>query len=259
MADKTDTARMENAEPEKLAVLLSEILDPQQGKAFFNPYQARLSAPGRRRAYTALVTQLGPRYARCSLENYELYDTGSVAEDRPSQAEVLDQIRPFARDMPARLRSGGGVVLFGRPGTGKDHLLAALAFSAVLQYGWEVRWVDGLTLFQNARTLIRKDGDERAFLRQYQEPPILVLSDPLPQKGDASPYATDLIRRILDRRYRDLKSTWCSLNVLCGEEAEDRLAGSIVDRLRDNSLCLECNWPSHRTRRSSATDGGNTQ
>ena len=69
----------------------------------------------------------------------------------------------------------------------------------------------------------------------------------VPPKGDASQYNADVLMRIVDRRYRDCKPTWLTLNVLDGEEAERRLASPIVDRVRHGSLCLECNWPSYRT------------
>lgn len=105
----------------------------------------------------------------------------------------------------------------------------------------------GLELFELARRLIRVDGDETTFVRDFVRPKILIVSDPVPPKGDASQYNADVLMRIVDRRYRESKSTWFTLNVLDGEEAERRLASPIVDRVRHGSLCLECNWPSYRT------------
>jgi DNA replication protein DnaC len=191
-----------------------------------------------------LSRRVGHRLAYVSFKSYLV--TEETAHNRPSQREVWNQIESFAWDLPARTRIGGGLVLFGRPGCGKDHLAVAAGYVAILQHGYSVQWVHGLELFELARRLIRVDADETTFVRDYVRPKILIVSDPIPPKGDASQYNADVLMRIVDRRYRDCKPTWLTLNVIDGEEAERRLASPIVDRVRHDSLCLECNWETHR-------------
>ena len=152
----------------------------------------------------------------------------------------------FAERIEERMLTGGGLLLWGRPGTGKDHLLCACMYWAILKHGWWTRWIDGLTLYQRARDMIGQPGSEEDFLRQFTDPTILAISDPVPPKGDTSPYATELVQKICDRRYRDCKSTWATMNVVDGADAAARMASSIIDRMKDKSLCLECNWPSFR-------------
>jgi DNA replication protein DnaC len=177
--------------------------------------------------------------------DYEV--TEEKAANRPSQAEVAKQVEDFAFDLTQRVKTGrGGLVLFGRPGTGKDHLAVAAGYAAIFQHGYSVRWIHGLDLFAKARKIISTNGDEEHFIREFVKPKILILSDPIPPKGDASQYNADVLMRIVDRRYRSRKPTWLTLNVIDGEEAERRLASPIVDRVRHGSLCLECNWPSYR-------------
>jgi len=190
------------------------------------------------------------RYARCEFANYDIYEPEQPQGlKRPSQLEAYNRVRQFAEEMPERLAEGGGLVLFGRPGTGKDHLLVACMFWAILRHGWRVNWVDGSNLYQEARDMIGTKERESDMIAKYTTPPILAISDPIPPKGDTTPYATDVVQRIVDRRYREMKSTWATLNVHDGAEAEGRLASPIIDRLRHNSLCLECNWQSHRERK----------
>lgn len=122
----------------------------------------------------------------------------------------------------------------------------AAANEAILRHGLTVDWLNGLELYAEIRRLIGNERDEMAFLRPFRKPSILILSDPLPPKGDASPYNADVLMRIIDERYRAMKPTWLTMNVADGDEAERRLASAVVDRVRDGSLCLECNWPSHR-------------
>jgi len=210
-----------------------------------DPWKDRMGIGSRVQNYHRLRHVLGPRYATCTLDNFEIYDTKS------NQAKVLGKIREFSKAIPERLRTGGGVILYGRPGTGKDHLLVALMYEAVLRHGWSAWWTHGPTMMAAARdSMFRENRPESEWkvASTYTEPMILTISDPLPPKGDASQHSTDLLQRIVEYRYRHLKSTWVSMNVRDGAEAERRLASALVDRLRHNSLALECNWESYRAR-----------
>ena len=236
---------------------LAEVLSELNVDRWKHPLSTRLTKGARIAVYSRLSARLGPRYAECNLENYEVDPTDNVTakqEDRLSQSEVYQQILLFASTMPDRkdgpLSQGGGLVLYGRPGTGKDHLMAALMFRAVLQIGWEVEWIDGNELAGRARRLVQRGSDDWDFVKEFTKPPILAISDLVRPKGDTSDWVTELLQRIIDRRSRDLKSTWATLNVHSGNEAEERLASPIIDRLRNNSLCLRCDWPTHRTGRN---------
>ncbi|KKM98621.1 hypothetical protein LCGC14_1156040 [marine sediment metagenome] len=235
-------------DPRNLDKLISEVLDAHQEDPFFRPWSKRLSKRSRQVHYEDVMLSLGPRYAECSFTNFNVYEE-TTNENRPSQRQVLDQIQAFAAEAPNRLAQGGGVVLFGKPGTGKDHLLCALAFWVILHYGFTVRWTGGPELYQRARDRIREDTEaERKMIKEYCETQILIISDPVPARGSISQYSADIVQRIIDRRYRGLLSTWATMNVHDGAEAEQRLASPIVDRLRHHALCLDCNWSSFRAR-----------
>lgn len=201
-----------------------------------------MSDDARRHALSVLVNQVGPRYARCTFENFDV--TEAKAEGRPSQREALWQVQAFAEGLSGG--ASGGLVLFGRPGTGKDHLMLAAAYTAVLRHGLRVEWENGSQLYQDIRRGIGENTPEYKLIQKYTNPYILMISDPVPPRGDTKDYAMDVVYRIIDRRYRDLKPTWSTLNVHSGEEAEKRMASSIIDRLRHNSLCVECNWETYR-------------
>jgi DNA replication protein DnaC len=110
-----------------------------------------------------------------------------------------------------------------------------------------VEWADVQTFFGTLRDLI---GDaqqsEQDLLDRFTKPAVLILSDLAPPAGDATDFQRNAIFRLIDRRYRDLRPTWVSLNVSGGAEAENRVGAQVIDRLRDAALILPCNWPSFR-------------
>ncbi len=223
-----------------LALVISDILTPYEAKGVFRVMEPRvLDTKERRARYVTMAKGLGVRYRACDLSGYKIYGGAD-------QQGVYDRLVDITDNMPERLADGSGIILYGRPGTGKDHLLIALAYSAVLQWGFTVQWVNGASLFQEARQLIDGDESERDFIERYSTKQILIISDPIPSKGSASQYGVDVLYRILDRRYRQCLSTWATMNVHDGKEAEERLASPIVSRLKHGALCMACDWADFR-------------
>ena len=229
-----------------LGELLSELLGRREQEDFWS---RRLPLAERSGAYLRLAGQLGSRYAQATLDNYEIYDKPKGDVERRAQGDVLEAVRSWAEAIEDHLRGGGGLVLFGRPGTGKDHLLAACLYWSILRHGWTVRWWDGAMLAQEIRSRVGSDREtEKGLVKELSEPQILAISDLVPVKGDTSAWVADTLQRIIDRRYRRGVSTWATINVRDGREAEERLAAPVIDRLRHSSLCLQCDWESYRRR-----------
>lgn len=232
--------------PQGLAEMLSEVAR-KMGATDHSPLSVGkidASLEARQVYCSQLLKKLGPRYRHCSFESYEVYE--ETAKDRPSQREVFNQVVALAKNLRVHSLRGGGLVLHGRPGTGKDHLMAALMYTAVLEHGWTVHWANGLELYQEARRVVMGHGSESQFMKRLTTPQILAISDPLPPKGATTEYQTEVVQRILDHRYRHLYPTWCTLNVRTGQEADERLGAPITDRLRHDSLSLRCEWETSR-------------
>jgi DNA replication protein DnaC len=191
----------------------------------------------RKEALSAFLRARGRRYRDCTLDSYDA--TGDL------QRELVKLLRTYSESITEKIDQGAGIVLFGPSGTGKDHLLVALA-KVALEHGHTVRWTNGLDLFADLRDAMTDNVPEGDVIDRLTRSDVLVLSDPVPPVGALTVYQAATLLRAIDRRYSDLKPTWVSLNVKNGDEADERIGAAVVDRLRDGALCYFCDWPSWR-------------
>lgn len=188
-----------------------------------------------------LVTQVGRRYENARLSSFEV-----TCEQ---QRDVIRDLTDFAANVSEAVASGHNLILYGPRGTGKDHLLVAMLRAAIGD-GHTVAWRDGQSLYGECRDSIDREGSEAKFFAQFTGPNIFAISDPTPPLGDVkSDWQLATLFRIIDRRYRDLKPTWVTINAASAEEAQKRIAPNIIDRLTHGALVLRCNWKSYRSGR----------
>lgn len=195
------------------------------------------------RSVRRLAADAGPRYADCTLDSFAI-DAAQPGERRLQQAAV-DRLRVFCGDIDAMTKQGHGLVLYGPEGTGKDHLMVACLKEA-LAAGLTVRLVFGVDLYAQWRDEIDKKVIEAQAMGEWLRPDILAISDPLPPVGELSEHQAAKLMALVHGRYRQCKPVWCTLNVAGAIEASKRLTAQITGRLRDGSLSIACNWPSHR-------------
>ena len=192
----------------------------------------------RRELWRTLSMEIGSRYVDCRLNNF------AVTCDE--QRKAIDLAAQYAAEMAVHVRQGEGVLLFGPAGTGKDHIMAALTYAAIMQHGFRVDWHNGMDLFGRVRDRIEADKSEADFIHEMYRPAILAISDPLPPSGPLTPFQSQMMFRIVDKRYRENRPTWLTLNVSSGAEAAERIGVQTYDRLRHSAMGLFCNWPSYR-------------
>jgi DNA replication protein DnaC len=191
----------------------------------------------RKRRLAEFKTNMGRLHADSTFDNYKI--------EHPGQREVIDALRTYQADLGSELLAGHGIVLFGPSGTGKDHLLAALAHAAILD-GWLVDWFNGMTLYAKARQRISSGESEASFIDSLIEPSVLYLSDPIPPRGGLSDFQAATMQQVIDGRLRERKPMWISMNVKNGKQADELMGASLVDRLRPDAVAAFCNWPSKR-------------
>jgi hypothetical protein len=186
-----------------------------------------------------LAQQMGLRYAKCSLETF--------AVKFKEQMAALESVKKFLAEVADHVTDGRGLVLYGSVGTGKDHLLAACLFAAI-DAGFVAVWKNAQSVYEAARDQMDGNGRETDLIREFTSPQVLGLSDPTPPSGDLSGFRVELLWRIADVRYRNLKPIWVTMNATSTEECQEKLSVPLWDRLQDNAVCVPCFWPSFRVK-----------
>ena len=194
----------------------------------------------RKGQFAKFIDSRGRLYADCRFDNFD-----TTCEE---QQTVLAAIRQYADEMRQNVETGKSIVLFGPSGTGKDHLLTALARVAIMQYRKTVVWTSGAQLRSSARDRMGHGSDtsEKSIIDSLVRPDILILSDPSVGGASLTDFQSDLFYLVIDKRYSDRKPTWVMINCADREEMNATLGVAIADRLVDGALTMGCDWHSHR-------------
>lgn len=187
-------------------------------------------------SWSDAVEGLGERYRGCRLNNYEVNSANRAAH--AAVTAYCENIREHVQD-------GSCLVFYGPSGTGKDHLMVAALHEACLA-GLHVRWINGLDWFGDNRDAIDRGDTEKAAIERLARPAVLAISDPKPPFGKLSDYQASMLFRLVDRRYRERRPTWITINVAKGIEAASTIGSAVYDRLSDRCVAVPCFWESYR-------------
>lgn len=208
---------------------------------------------------TRFRSVVGSSYASCRLETFRI---GGTDDNQWSQPEcelarrIVSQLGEVARTIRRAVKDyGRGVVWYGKPGVGKDHLAAAMMWAA-FRSGLSVRWINGTRFGLHVRDQLNFDSQQPAgiWLRQWTSPEVLTISDPDGEQGQVSGDIRDQLYNVVDARIRDGKPTWITINGASEKELSNRLGSRVWDRLRSSAWLLHCNWPSGRKPRGLIVD-----
>jgi DNA replication protein DnaC len=192
----------------------------------------------RQQRWKETIEERGIRYRNCTLASFQC-----TCEKQTAAVEVL---KSYCADMPTRVQAGSGIVLIGPAGNGKDHLATAVMRTAVLRYGIGVRWTSGPDLWEFMRDGMKSEEGEGRRLRDFIGAQILVISDPALPGQPLTAYQSDVLYRVVDSRYNNLRPTFVTANVKDRLGLEQLLGGAVVDRITDGALIVACDWPSYR-------------
>jgi DNA replication protein DnaC len=244
-------------EPQQIASVLDKntTLNPRSHSEYADEREQKRRIRLRSSVWDELCKARGPRYTGNLLENYIV--------SCPEQQTAVDSLRDYALDFEANFQAGKSILLLGPVGTGKDHLMFAMARAAALNF-CTVLWVNGADLWMAYRQSYNCDrmgsdlvsygevlcpdlyGRESCVTKKLATVDVLCISDPVPPSGPLTDSQAEKLIQIVDRRYSFLLPTFMTVNVANRLEAEQRMGAAVVDRLGHGALAICCNWDSFR-------------
>jgi len=175
-------------------------------------------------------------HMNCSFDNYRVENEG--------QRKALELARQYAAEVDGCIAS---FVFSGRPGTGKNHLAAAIGNDLILR-GKSVLIVTVADLMSSMKgTFSGSSGITEERLIQDLSSVDLLVIDEIGMQSE-SRYEKVIINQIVDRRSSSKRPTGmlsnldhAGMNTLLGER--------VMDRMRlGNSLWVRFDWESYRSR-----------
>ncbi|ENK7135391.1 ATP-binding protein [Enterobacter roggenkampii] len=180
------------------------------------------------------------RFENCTLQNYE-----PVNDDAKRALKVC---QAYASRWPERLQKGGGLVMCGKPGTGKNHLALAIARHAITEHQSSAVFTTALKIAREYKSTWSKGSirTEDEVIRYFTKPDLLIIDEVGVQFGSD---AEKLIMfEIINTRYERMKPT-----ILISNQTREELAAFIgervLDRMSDGGGCtLSFTWDSYRSK-----------
>lgn len=184
------------------------------------------------------------RFENVSLDNYK--PTNNQAK------KCLSVCRYFADNWPERMKQGGGLVMCGKPGTGKNHLAIGIGKSIIENFMASVRLTSAIKIARNFKATWAKNSEEceSDVIEMYASPDLLIIDEVGVQFG--SDVEKMILFEIINCRYENLKPTILMSN-LPKEELATFVGERVMDRMNDGGGCtLTFTWESYRTHKQVA-------
>lgn len=185
-----------------------------------------------------ILAGIPQRFRPATLENYQIETDGQ----RRAHAVVTRYVERFEH----RRKVGGSLIFVGKPGTGKTHLLCAIAAS--LPDRWAVKYTDCWSMVSEVKATFRRSSgeDEDSVIDRFVKPDLLLVDEVGVQYGSDTERA--IIHRVLDLRYQAVKPTIVSGNVDL-DGMNQYLGERAVSRLHEcGGMVLVFDWLDHRRR-----------
>lgn len=178
------------------------------------------------------------RFTHCSFDNYQ------VGEQRQQQLSYATA-KKYAENFKERLEQGGGLVLHGTCGTGKTHLVTAIARHVQENKLGSVLMCKVYEMTGEVKSTWGDSGiKESDVLKRYMSPDLLII-DEIGVQFDTEA-EKQILFRIINRRYEDMKPTIIVSNLL-EDELKSCLGERVIDRMNEGGGSrLVFDWPSYR-------------
>lgn len=163
----------------------------------------------------------------------------------PGQVKAKDACSKFAETFKDRLEGGDSMILYGKPGTGKNHLAAAIC-EHVIKSGFIAVHTTAIKLVREIKTTWARGAErsEKKVVESFITPDLLVIDEIGAQYGSTAEQI--LIMDVINGRYAEMRPTIMLTN-LGINELEEILGRQVVDRFYEGkSQIIPMAWESHR-------------
>ena len=184
-----------------------------------------------------------PLHQNCSFDNYRVENDG--------QMNALSKARQYVEEFDGNIAS---FIFSGKPGTGKNHLAAAICNELLLR-GKSVLIITVADIMSAMKgTFNNRETSEEQLLNDLSNVDLLVIDEISMVRADVldavndSKYEKVIINQIVDRRSSSKRPTGMLTNSNM-DEMTKLLGERVMDRMRlGNSLWVIFNWESYRSR-----------
>jgi len=177
-------------------------------------------------------------------------DFEKYTADNKSAKLALTICKKYADDFNGRYKAGGGLVMCGKPGTGKTHLAAAITNIVISKCEKSVLFVSVMQAIRRVKDTYRRDSEktESEAIAAFNLPDLLIIDEVGVQFG--SDTEKMILFEIINNRYQDMLPTILISN-LSLEELNDYVGARVVDRMREGGgAIISFDWDSYRGNRS---------
>ena len=161
-------------------------------------------------------------------------------ERSPAQARTKTFIRRFTEDYAPGNR---GFLLWGKPGTGKTHLVCSMSRHFLLEMGWSVKFIDFFQLLSDLKSGFSDGRSEAELISPLVAPDVLIIDEL--GKGRATEWEISILDQLVSRRYNAGKTVIATTNYdPMKATGEDRMPGllSRIDERIYPRLCELCEF-----------------
>lgn len=157
--------------------------------------------------------------------------------ERPGAKIAYKATYEYAEDLPNKLAMGQGLLLFGHPGCGKSHLVAAAAHRAI-ESGYSVLFERAPKLLMRLRAVYssQSSASELEMIEALGRVDLLVIDDLGAEKK--TEWSEQAIYTIIDERYSKRRAMLITTN-LSLEELEQKVGLRTMDRLVGSCRIVE--------------------